>query len=278
MVNNVKLIYDTIRPGCADPPNPNKTTALLDSAASISLLCCEAQCKQADVQEANKTLGTPNRASIVTTEMLELLLQKLSPAARQAFCVPDIPHNLVAASKLANAGCGIHLYKHYIDIKYKGETLYRGWRDQLTRCWRFYLTSKGGGLITTHTDPEEFDTSNSMVLSSIEKPVVSNSNTAPSILEYNIDYHVYSIHKCSNKEQLIKYYHVSLGSHPKTTLIADANAGYLKGCPCLTASAIRKFISIEDATEMGHMKQNQQGVRSTSTKSRRGGPAALTQQ
>ena len=98
------------------------------------------------------------------------------------------------------------------------------------------------------------------------------------MLECDINYHVYSIYECSNKEQLIKYYHAILISHPKTTLIAAANAGYLRGCPSLTASDISKFIVIKDATEMGHMKQLQQGVRSTSTKSSRGRPAALTQQ
>ena len=71
---------------------------------------------------------------------------------------------------------------------------------------------------------------------------------------------------------------VVLGWDPKTTLIAAANSGYLKGCPGLTASAINKFITIEDATEMGHMKQLQQGVRSKLTKSRRGRLPALTQQ
>ena len=80
------------------------------------------------------------------------------------------------------------------------------------------------------------------------------------MLECDIDYHVYSIYECSNKEQIIKYYYASLGSHHKTTLIAAANAGYLKGCPGLTASGISKFIAIKDATEMGHMKQLQQGV------------------
>ena len=98
------------------------------------------------------------------------------------------------------------------------------------------------------------------------------------MIDCDIDYHVYSIYKCFNKEQLIKYYHASLGSHPQTTLISAANAGYLKGCPWPTSSAISKFIAIEDATEKGHMKQLQQGVRSTSTKSRQGRPAALTQQ
>ena len=66
-------------------------------------------------------------------------------------------------------------------------------------------------------------------------------------------------------QQLINYYHASLGSHPKTTLIKAAKAGYLKGCPGLTAEAIRKYISVEDATEMGHMKQTQQGKDSTTT-------------
>ena len=83
---------------------------------------------------------------------------------------------------------------------------------------------------------------------------------------------VNSIYECENKEQLIKYYHASLGSHPKATLIAAANAGYLRGRPGLNATAIRKHIGIEDATKMGHMKQVQQGVRSTTTKSRRGRP------
>ena len=136
MVNNVKFIYDTLRPGCANPPNPNRTTALLDYAASIYLLSREAQCKRTDIQESNKTLGTTNRATMVTTETLELILQNLPSAARRAFRVPDIPHNLIAASKLADAGCGIHLYKHYGEIEYEGETLYRGWCDQPTRCRR----------------------------------------------------------------------------------------------------------------------------------------------
>ena len=56
-------------------------------------------------------------------ETLEILLQKLPPTSRQEFRVPDIPHNLIAAIKLADAGCGIHLYKHYGKIEYKGETL-----------------------------------------------------------------------------------------------------------------------------------------------------------
>ena len=59
--------------------------------------------KKSETQETNKTLGTPNKAEIVTTDTLELLLKKLLVAARKAFRVPDIPHNLIAVCELVDA-------------------------------------------------------------------------------------------------------------------------------------------------------------------------------
>ena len=53
----------------------------------------------------------------------------------------------------------------------------------------------------------------------------------------------------------MRYYHASLASHPKRVLAAAAKAGYLQGCPGLTAEAINKSIDIEDATEMGQLQQ-----------------------
>ena len=93
-----------------------------------------------------------------------------------------------------------------------------------------------------------------------------------------IKYQANSIYECKNKQQLIKYYHASLGSHRKRTLIEAVNAGYLKGCPGLTAAEISKYVAVEDATEMGHLKQKQQGTKSTTNNSRRGRPSRQTQQ
>ena len=81
---------------------------------------------------------------------------------------------------------------------------------------------------------------------------------------------VNNIYECENKQQLIKYFHAALGLHTKATLVAAAKANYLRGCPGLTADDINKFINIEIATEMGHMKQKQKGVKSTTAKSNRG--------
>ena len=63
-------------------------------------------------QEKNKILGNPTKATIVTTETLELMLKKLPKATRKAFRVPDTHPNLIAACELADTGCGVHLYKH----------------------------------------------------------------------------------------------------------------------------------------------------------------------
>ena len=85
-----------------------------------------------------------------------------------------------------------------------------------------------------------------------------------------IQWSVNSIYECQNKEQLIKYYHVSLSSHVKSTLQAAARAGYLQGCPGLNLDGINKFVAVEDATEMGHTTNTPAGVQSTTTESNRG--------
>ena len=173
--------------------------------------------------------------------------------------MPDIPHNLISGGGLVDAGCSIKFYKYGAEIEYEVETLDRGWRDKPTRLWTFDITSKCGNRVTLDTAPEEYDPSNGGVFATIK-------------------HCVNSIYECTNKEQLIKYYHASLGSHPKTTLIEAAKAGYLKGCPGMDSQAIRKCIGVEEATEMGHMKQTQQGIKSTTIKSRRVRPAKITQQ
>ena len=191
-----------------------------------------------------------------TTQTVELLLDKFPVAARKAYRVPNISNNLVAVSELCDAGCTVYFHKEGVEIEYEGEIIGRGWRDKATRLWRVPLTSEGGDRITPPTAPSEYDPSSGIVFHA----------------------KINSIYECENKEQLTKYYHASLGSHPKSTLIEAANSNYLRGCPGLDATAIRKFIAVEDATEMGHMKQIQQGIRSTKTKSNRGRPAKLKQE
>ena len=182
-----------------------------------------------------------------TNKTIELLLPKLPPSARKGYTVPNITNNLVSVAELCDAGCTVFFHMHGVDINCDGETIARGWRDKPTKLWRVSLTSEGGDRITPETDW-----------------------TTESDGIYQVQ--VNSIYECENKEQLVKYYHASLCSHPKTSLIAAADVGFLRGCPGFDATAIRKHIGVEYATEMGHMKQIQSGVRSTRFKSKRGRP------
>ena len=169
----------------------------------------------------------------------------MASKAHRGFQVPNITNNLVSVAELADAQCGVYFHDHGVKIDHEGEIIGRGWQDQKSRLWRVPLTSEGGHRMVPDTPPEEYDPSDGLIFNAS----------------------VNSIYECENKEQLIQYYHASLGSHPKTTLIAAADAGYLRGCPGLDATSIRKHIDIKVATEMGHMKQKQKGVLSTKTRS-----------
>jgi hypothetical protein len=107
------------------------------------------------------------------------------------------------------------------------------------------LTDNGTKRVIPSTDAPEHDTSSGIVM--------------------NMSWSVNTVYECENKSQLIKYYHASLGSHPKRTLSAAAKDGYHKGCPGLTPEAINKFISVEDCTKMGHLRKVPAGKGSTTT-------------
>ena len=66
---------------------------------------------------------------IATTETVRVPMKKLPEEAQRGFRVPAIPHNILAAAELCDAGCDVHLHMHSAEIEYEGETLYRGWRD-----------------------------------------------------------------------------------------------------------------------------------------------------
>ena len=204
----------------------------------------------ATIQKSNISLNTPSQVPIFTSSTLELKLNKLPEKARQAFRVGQIPHNLVAVATLVDAGCSVHFYNWGFDIEYNGEIIYQGWRDPRTKLFQMSLTDDGTPNIIPESDDINFDHTNGMIMSAME-------------------WSVNSIYECQNKEQLMKYYHASLGSHPKSTLSNAASAGYLQGCPGLTQQAINKFIMVEDATEMGHMKKTPAGARSTTKKEAR---------
>ena len=120
-------------PDCANPPNPNRNTAHLECAVSTSIFGKDAICDVTLVYEPNISLNMPSHLPIYKTQSLLARLKKLPHAATRAFLVKDTPHNLVTISKLVDTRCSAHMYFWSFDIDYKGETIYKGWREREAR-------------------------------------------------------------------------------------------------------------------------------------------------
>ena len=98
-----------------------------------------------------------------TTKTLELLMPKWPVAARKAYLVLNTKNNLVAVSKLADAGCGVYFHMTGVEIDYNGEIVTRGWRETKNRLWRIPITSEGGSRITPATNPDEYNPKDSII-------------------------------------------------------------------------------------------------------------------
>eukprot|EP00957_Ditylum_brightwellii_P183087 13945119-Ditylum_brightwellii.AAC.1 len=75
-----------------------------------------------------------------------------------------------------------------------------------------------------------------------------------------------SAYDCNTQKELPPFYHATMFSPVKKTMLEAARPGYLQGWSCLTQAAIRKQKDIEDATTKGHLKQVRQGICSTQEK------------
>jgi hypothetical protein len=226
------LCSPTLFSGCANPPNLN-TTALLDTAANISLLANGAPSERANKQLNPKSVIQPKGDRLLTTETLLLLLNKVPLEAREAHRATGITNNLLSASALADAGCEIFFHKTGCDVSLNGEIILRGWRDPDTRLWRVSLLADG---------------SNSIV------PADQNIVQSPA---------VNGIYECENTGELIKFYYATMGYPVLSTWTQAIDKGYFRGWRGLTSDRVRRFIKPNEQCEQGHMDQRRTGIRST---------------
>ena len=119
--------------GRAAPPKPRKITAFLDTAASTTCMGEEAACDVAKTQLPNVKLDTPSNVPIKSRRTLEMRMKKLPQAARTAYEVLGLPHNIISGAELVDAGCTLHLDKYMAEIELEGETLYKDFQDRPTR-------------------------------------------------------------------------------------------------------------------------------------------------
>ena len=173
---------------------------------------------------------------------------QITPESQNCFLSWKAPHNLLSVPELTEAGCSVHFYNWGVNIDSEGETLHWGWKEvPQSRLFQLCITDDGSNWIQPDVTHLEFD-------------------TQTGTLYTTVNWSANNVYECQNQQQLIKYYHAALSSHPKRTLAAAAKSGYLQECPGLTAKVISKFLGTDETTKKGHMKQTPSGKQSTTTK------------
>ena len=238
LTNNL-VNYSPTETGCANPPNLDDT-ALIDTAASLSLLGIGATATESAKQLPGKCIIQPNGARMTTTKNLELLLTKLPKSARQAHRLPGIVNNLLSVAELCDAGCEVEFHRTGCHVYYNGEIVMRGWRDPTNKLWRVPLVDTNQAVTPTSQD-------------------IMLGGDLPAFLQAN------SLYECNTTEDLIKFYHGCLLFPVKSTWLKAIKAGYFKGWSGLTDKRVQKYIKVVDETEKGHMNRVRQGQRSSKT-------------
>jgi hypothetical protein len=73
-----------------------------------------------------------------------------------------------------------------------------------------------------------------------------------------------NVYELRNTGALVHYLHKALFSPTKAAMLQAVKDGHLITCPGLTEDAINKHLKLTPATDMGHMNQRRQNIRSTS--------------
>ena len=177
---------------------------------------------------------------MTTIETLQLLLNKIHVPNREAHRSYGIMNNLLSGSILVNAGYEVFLYVAGADISYNVKVIIKGWQEIPTRLWRMPFL------------PDRSNTSippNSNIIDESSTPEI------PTLLTN-------SIFECDRTDQLIQYYHATMGYPVISTWCKSITAGYFRGWPRLTSSRVRRHIKFATEIEMSHMDQQRQGTRS----------------
>ena len=222
--NTISIFNDDKPPGCTNPPNTNNITAFLDSAASYKLMGRGTHVKESETQETKKT-GHPKQVYNCDDRNPWVTLEE-TPRSRKKD-IQGTRHPPQPDLSLLTSWC---------------------------RMWGLYLQTQCRNRVWRRNP-----------ISRMERQTIQTLEIQPDFQGWEAKHttHRYRIIwsiqwdgtiSLRMQKNLIKYYHASLGSHPKRTLIEAENSGYLKGCPGLTSAAISKYVSVEDAMEMGHMK------------------------
>ena len=159
--------------------------------------------------------------------------------------VPNLKHNsLMSVRKQANAQyitvltpTEVLVYDDTGDIQLSisSKSIIRGWRCKHYGLWWVTLT-----------------------------PVVLNKNTNTMLIDRpNPEHAINSAYKLPSLGQLVRYFHACAGYSTKETWLKAIWEGYYLSWPGLKTNKFNRNYPETDETQIGHIRQVRQGVRST---------------
>ncbi len=189
---------------------------------------------------STKIVGAANGTFMRASTKAVLPMSQLRPEAREADIIPDLKNSLISISKLADSSYvtifqpgnkGVAVYdENDVQITVTGEAVLQGWREG--NLWRVPL--KDGSSVPINED--------------------KLSEAAHNLFEL------------PSLRESIRYLHASLGFPVKSTWLKAIRAGNFAGWPLVTVENVNKYFPESDETQMGHLNQQRQGVRSTKTR------------
>ena len=181
--------------------------------------------------KSNKEVYLPGNTKLQATYRTELPLKQLSQKAREADILPGLKTPLVSINKMSEEG-----YTTIFHPREEGVTVHRHGTISITTTEPPVLQgckSKGAKL---------------WMISAVDKTKKERANK------------VYDLPSIS---QTVRYLHAAAGFPTEETWIKAIKAGNFNTWPTITPSIVRRHFPESDKTQQGHMKRQQQGVRST---------------
>ena len=142
---------------------------------------------------------------MTTSETVVFQWKKIGEPARICHKVKGLVHNLAAVANLVDEGHEVTFREHDAIVTNKqNDIMLRGWRDLSNRLWRVPIDDDGQN-----------------------KPALEKRRI------HNVQVH--SVYDCKGERAITKFYHATLFSPVKSTLLKAIKKGYLRGWSGLNA-------------------------------------------
>ena len=204
---------------------------IIDSGATLHFVTEDSNLPGTGPSEL--TVYLPDDSTLKSIGTTQLPFEQLSTQARKANILPGLTKSLISVNKMAESG-----YTTIFRPGDKGVTFHK----------------EGTLTITTSAPP--------VLQGSKEKGEMLWTVSVPQTTRKKRE-EISNVHNLPSISQTIKYHHASAGYPVEDTWIKAINARNYATWPGLTAAAAQKHFSESDETQKGHMKRQQQGVRST---------------